>query len=362
MTDREQAVATAEELRDGEMKQISAAGTEILLARVKGNYHAVAAHCTHYGAPLVDGVLSGERIICPWHHACFNATTGDLEEPPALDSLPCFPARIENGKVLVHIPDDAKDRRTSPMTKRQPKDERVFVVVGGGAAGYAAVQTLREDGFTGRVILITRESHLPYDRPNLSKEYLQGEADPAWLPLRSDQFFAAHDIEVRLGKEIERIDAAKKLISFVDGGSLLADAVLVATGGVPRQLPFQTADQENVFLLRSYADSDSIVAAADKGKRAIVIGGSFIGMEVASSLTKRGCQVTVVAPDDVPFKKILGAEIGWLFQEVHEKNGVTFRLGQAVAAGILGCDPGLRPFRFGQQPQALGLGSGAHCL
>src|ERR1043166_8742520 len=114
MTDREQAVAAAEELRDGEMKQISAAGTEILLARVKGNYHAVAAHCTHYGAPLVDGVISGDRIVCPWHHACFNVTSGDFEEPPALDSLPCFPARVENGKVLVRIPEDAKDRRTPP--------------------------------------------------------------------------------------------------------------------------------------------------------------------------------------------------------------------------------------------------------
>lgn len=331
MTQKEVTVATAGEFKDGEMKQISANGTEILLACVNGKFHAVAAHCTHYGAPLVDGVLNGERIVCPWHHACFNVTTGDLEEPPALDSLPCFPVRVENGKVLVHIPHDAKDRRTSPMTKRQPKDERVFVVVGGGAAGYAAVQTLREDGFTGRVILITRESNLPYDRPNLSKEYLQGEADPAWLPLRSDQFFAAHDIEVMLGKEIERIDAAKKLISFVDGGSLLVDAVLVATGGQPRQLAFQTADQENVFLLRSYADAEAIVAAAEKGKRAVVIGASFIGMEVASGLNKRGCQVTVVAPDDVPFKKILGSEIGRLFQEVHEKHGVKFKLGASVA-------------------------------
>ena len=331
MTQKEVMVANAGEFKDGEMKQISANGTEILLARVKGNYHAVAAHCTHYGAPLVDGVINGDRIVCPWHHACFNVTSGDFEEPPALDSLPCFPARVEKGKVLVRIPEDAKDRRTPPMTKRQANDERVFVVVGGGAAGYAAVQTLREDGFTGRIILITRESHLPYDRPNLSKEYLQGEADPAWLPLRSAEFFAAHDIEVMLGKEIERIDAAKKLISFVDGGSLLADAILVATGGEPRHLPFQTANQENVFLLRSYADSDSIIAAADKGKRAIVIGASFIGMEVASSLTKRGCQVTVVAPDDVPFKKILGAEIGRLFQEVHEKNGVKFKLGASVA-------------------------------
>ncbi len=332
MTDREQAVATAEELRDGEMKQISAAGTEILLARIKGKYHAVAAHCTHYGAPLVDGVINGERIVCPWHHACFNAITGDLEEPPALDSLPCSPVRVEDGKVFVDVPVDARDRRLLPMTKRLSIDKRVFVIVGGGAAGYTAAQTLREDGFTGRLIMITRETHLPYDRPNLSKEYLQGEAEPAWLPLRSDQFFAAHDIEVMLGKEIERIDAAKKLINFVDGGSLLADAVLVATGGEPRQLPFQTADQENVFLLRSYANSNSIIAAADKGKRAIVIGGSFIGMEVASSLTKRGCEVTVVAPDDVPFKKILGAEIGRLFQEVHEKNGVKFRLGQSVVA------------------------------
>ena len=331
MTQKEVMVANAGEFKDGEMKQISANGTEILLARVKGNYHAVAAHCTHYGAPLVDGVISGDRIVCPWHHACFNVTSGDFEEPPALDSLPCFPARVEKGKVLVRIPEDAKDRRTPPMTKRQANDERVFVVVGGGAAGYAAVQTLREDGFTGRIILITRESRLPYDRPNLSKEYLQGEADPAWLPLRSAEFFAAHDIEVMLGKEIERIDAAKKLISFVDGGSLLADAILVATGGEPRHLPFQTADQENVFLLRSYADSDCIIAAADKGRRAIVIGASFIGMEVASSLTRRGCEVTVIAPDDVPFKKILGAEIGRLFQEVHEKNGVKFKLGASVA-------------------------------
>jgi NADPH-dependent 2,4-dienoyl-CoA reductase/sulfur reductase-like enzyme/nitrite reductase/ring-hydroxylating ferredoxin subunit len=334
MTDREQAVAAAEELRDGEMKQISAAGTEILLARVKGNYHAVAAHCTHYGAPLVDGVINGERIVCPWHHACFNAITGDLEEPPALDSLPCFPVRVEDGKVFVDVPVDPKDRRMLPMTKRQPNDERVFVIVGGGAAGYAAVQTLREDGFTGRVILITRESHLPYDRPNLSKEYLQGEADPAWLPLRSAEFFAAHDIEVMLGKEIERIDAAKKLISFVDGGSLLADAVLIATGGEPRHLPFQTADQENVFLLRSYADSDFIIAAAEKGKRAIVIGASFIGMEVAASLTKRGCKVTVVAPG-TPFNRIFGPEVGSLFQKVHEKNGVEFKLGTSVT-GLAG--------------------------
>ncbi|MGH9849959.1 MAG: FAD-dependent oxidoreductase, partial [Blastocatellia bacterium] len=331
MTHKEVTVATTGEFKDGEMKQVSVNGTDILLARVKGKYHAVGAHCTHYGAPLVEGILNGERLVCPWHHACFNVTTGDLQEPPALDALPCYQVKIENENVIVSLPDKVTDRRTPPMTKRDTKDKRLFVIAGGGAAGYAAAQTLREDGFKGRVVLITRENHLPYDRPNLSKEYLQGNAEPAWLPLRPDEFFAEHDIEVIRGREIERIDAARKTIEFADGETLVCDALLVATGGQPRKLPFQSGDQENVFLLRSHADSDAIIAAAEKGKRAVVIGASFIGMEVAASLTARGCEVTVVAPGDVPFKKILGAEIGKLFQDVHEKNGVKFKLGASVA-------------------------------
>ena len=324
-------VAKTSELADGEMKQVSANGAEILLSCVGGNFHAVSAHCTHYGAPLVEGVLSGERVVCPWHHACFNVRTGDLEEPPAFDALQRYEVKIENEQVIVRVPDGASDRTTPWMTKRDRKDERVFVIAGGGAAGYSAAQTLREDGFTGRLLLITRENHLPYDRPNLSKEYLQGNAEPAWLPLRSEEFFAEHDIEVIQGKEIERIEVAKKEITFGDGGMISCDALLVATGGEPRKLPFQLESQENVFLLRSYDDSDAIIAAAAKGKHAVVIGASFIGMEVASSLTARGCEVTVVAPDDVPFEKILGAEIGRLFQNVHEEQGVKFKLGVSVA-------------------------------
>src|SRR5688572_32798115 len=126
------------------MKQVSAEGKEILLARISGNFHAVGAHCTHYGAPLVEGVLSGERIVCPWHHACFDITTGDLQEPPALDALPSYEVNIENDQVIVRVPDDASDRRTPQMTKRHTDDQRLFVIAGGGGAGYAAAQTLRE--------------------------------------------------------------------------------------------------------------------------------------------------------------------------------------------------------------------------
>jgi NADPH-dependent 2,4-dienoyl-CoA reductase/sulfur reductase-like enzyme len=203
--------------------------------------------------------------------------------------------------------------------------------VPGSAPTFLGPQTLREDGFAGRLVLTTREDRLPYDRPNLSKEYLQGKAKPEWLPLRSDDFFAEHDIEVVRDKEIERVDAAKKTVNFADGGSLLCDAVLVATGGEPRALPFQSEAQENCFLLRSYADANALVAAAEKGKRAVVIGAGFIGMEVASSLRARGCEVTVVAPDDVPFKKTLGAKIGKVFQDVHEEHSVRFKLGASVA-------------------------------
>lgn len=334
MSHREVTVAKTSDLADGEMKQVSANGSQILLACVGGNFHAVGAHCTHYGAPLVEGILSGQRIVCPWHHACFDITTGDLQEPPAFDALPRYEVKVEDNQLIVSVPDAAPDRRTPQMTQRNINDKRLFAIAGGGAAGYAAAQTLREDGFTGRLVLISRENHLPYDRPNLSKEYLQGNAEPGWLPLRPEGFFTEHDIEFIRGKGIKRIDAARKTITFADGGMLFCDALLVATGGEPRKLPFQLASQENVFLLRSSDDSDLIISAAEGGKRAVVIGASFIGMEVASSLTARGCEVTVIAPDEVPFQKIIGSQIGRLFQDIHETHGVKFKLGASVVGFV----------------------------
>ena len=332
MTHKEITVATTDEFKDGEMKQISANGTDILLARVKEKYHAVGAHCTHYGAPLVEGVLDGERIVCPWHHACFNITTGDLEEPPALNALPCYEVRVEGESIIVSLPGGVTDRRAPAMTKRDASaDARLFVILGGGAAGYAAAQALREDGFQGRVLMVTREDRLPYDRPNLSKDYLQGHAEPEWMPLRADEFFAEHDIEVLRDKEVVSVDAAKKTLSFKDGGTLTCDSLLVATGGTPRTLDIPGSELKNIFVMRSFSDTDAIIEAAKHSSRAVVIGASFIGMETASSLTERKLSVTVVAPDKVPFEKTLGPEIGKLFRQVHEAHGVQFKLGASAA-------------------------------
>ena len=332
MKHKEITVASAAELNDGEMKQVDAGGTNILLARVNGKYHAVGATCPHYGAPLAEGALCGERVICPWHHASFDVKTGDLLEPPAFDALPRYEVKIEGDSVIVLIPDEAEDRRTPPMAPRDARqDERTFVILGGGAAGYMAAQTLREEGFRGRVLMVTREDRLPYDRPNLSKDYLHGHAEPEWMPLRPDEFFDEHGIEVLRESEATRVDAKAKTVTFKGGEQLAYDALLVATGGEPRTLQIAGNNLKNVLTLRSFADSDAIIAAAEQAKRAVVIGASFIGMEAASSLKTRGLEVTVVELDQAPFEKTLGGAIGALFQKIHEDNGVRFRLGAKVA-------------------------------
>ena len=319
-------VSKLSEIGEGEMKEVKVGETPVLLARVEGQCYALAAHCTHYGAPLAEGYLSGDRIVCPWHHACFNARTGNLEEPPALDSLAAYPIRIEGDDVIVDLPEDAPDRPTPEMiAPATASDDRTFVIIGGGAAGYAAAQTLREDGFTGRVVMITPEENLPYDRPNLSKDYLQGSSQPEWMPLRPDDFYTEHGIET-VREKVKRVSKYSKQIDIEGGGNLDFDRLLIATGGVPRTLDLPGSDLKNIFVLRSFTSADEIIAAVEKAEKIAVIGSSFIGMEAAFSLTKRGKQVTVIAPDSIPFEKTLGPEIGKLFQSVHEKNGVKFRL------------------------------------
>jgi apoptosis-inducing factor 3 len=331
MAFRDVHVANALDLRDGDMKEVSVDETRILLARVGDNFYAVSATCPHYGAPLAEGALCGTRIVCPWHHAVFNVVNGDLEEPPALDSLTSYEVRVEGERILVSLPEEVEDRRTPAMVRQDPiADPRQFVIIGAGAAGYAAAQTLREEGFRGNVVMITREDRAPYDRPNLSKDYLHGHAEPEWMPLRGDDFFKDHDIQLLLNREVTRVDARAKTITFESGETMDYDALLVATGAAPVRLNIPGADLKNVCVLRSFADADSIIETAARSRRAVVVGASFIGMEAASSLRERGLDVTVIAPSREPYETTLGAEVGALFRRVHESHGVRFKLGSIV--------------------------------
>jgi NADPH-dependent 2,4-dienoyl-CoA reductase/sulfur reductase-like enzyme/nitrite reductase/ring-hydroxylating ferredoxin subunit len=331
MSFHEVPLAVHSALGNGEMREVSLGGTRILLARVRDAFHAVSATCPHYGAPLAEGALCGTRVVCPWHHAVFDLADGRMEEPPALDGLVCYDVQIEGGRLFVNLPAEERDRRTPSLAHYDPAaDPRKFVIIGAGAAGYVAAQTLREEGFRGRILLVTREALAPYDRPNLSKDYLQGHAEPEWMPLRPEEFFDRHGIELMLNREVTRVDAREKTITFESGETLGYDRLLVATGGAPVRLNIPGSDLKNVCVLRSFADADSIIETAMGSRRAVIIGASFIGMETASALRERGLEVTVVAPSHEPFEGKLGPEIGALFRRLHESRGVRFKLDSIV--------------------------------
>lgn len=327
----EAVVAHVNDLQNGEKQTVSVGETEVLLIRQNDRYLAIAAYCTHYKAPLAEGVLSGDHIVCPWHNAYFNITTGDQQEPPGLDSLPRYAVRIDGDQVIVSVPEGATPTRTRSMaTYNADRDQRTFVILGAGASGAHAAETLRIAGFQGRIILATQDDRLPYDRTWLSKDYFNGVVATEQMPLRSLQFYNDHDIEVWLNKSAARVDAQTKIIEFADGEQLNYDALLLATGGKSRQLDVPGADLQNVLTLRSFRDCNRILEAAKTATHAVVIGSSFIGMEVAAGLAQKGVQVTVVSPDSVPFEKTLGQDIGRVFQQVHEEQGVSFQLGRKI--------------------------------
>ena len=325
----EDKVARADEVHEGELREVQVGGKKVLLLRCDGALRAFGARCPHYDAPLAKGLLHEGRLVCPWHQGTFGARTGDLLEPPPLSGLTVYAVRVQDGDVYVELPDDAPRQRNMPMAGRDPRDERVFAVVGGGAAGGAAVEALRQHGFTGRVVLIDREGRRPYDRPNLSKDYLAGTASADWLPLRPASFYEQHGIEL-LHAGVASLDAASRRLRLDDGTSMTPDAVLIATGSLPRRLAAPGAELPGVFTLRSWSDCDAIVAAAEGAARALVVGASFIGMEPAASLRQRGLEVTVVAPEQAPLSTQLGPEVGALLQTRHEEHGVGFALGRTV--------------------------------
>ncbi|MDX1994075.1 MAG: FAD-dependent oxidoreductase [bacterium] len=315
-------------LQNGEMRRFELDGKAVVVARVEDQYHAFRASCTHYGGPLNEGVLKGHTVMCPWHHACFDIRTGARTEPPALSDLPTFSLRIEDGNVVV----DVDQPGAKPATPQRESDSRTFVIVGGGAAGEAAAEELRREGFTGNIVLLSASPLLPIDRPNVSKDYLNGHARPEWMPLRGAGWYPDRNIVLRLNETVTGVDTPNRRVMLASGESLAFDGLLLATGGTPRTLNIPGHDLSNIFLLREQPDADRIIQSVGEGsgKRAVIIGASFIGMEAASSLASRGVQITVVGMEALPFERIFGAEIGRLFQREHEANGIQFRLSSGI--------------------------------
>jgi 3-phenylpropionate/trans-cinnamate dioxygenase ferredoxin reductase subunit len=300
----------------------------VLVARQGDELFALSAKCTHYGGPLHQGLVAGETVRCPWHHACFSLRTGEALAAPALNPVACWPVEVEGDRVFVR----ERMKPSSPL--RQPKrSPESVVIVGGGAAGEAAAEMLRREGYGGPVTILSDDAAPPCDRPNLSKDYLAGTAQASWIPLRGEKFYREHDIELRLNTRVDAIDPLESSVKLADRSTMRYGSLLLATGAEPVRLKLPGADLPHVHYLRTLADSEAIIGAVEGGaRRVVVIGASFIGLEVAASLRQRDVEVHVVAPEGRPLERVMGPALGDFIRELHESKGVVFHLEQTASA------------------------------
>lgn len=299
----------------------------VVLAKSGNQYFAVGANCTHYGGPLAEGLIEGETVRCPWHHACFSLRSGEAINAPAFDPIPCWQVEQEGERLFVRAP-----LKTSPRRDREPAGgfpHRV-VIVGGGAAGFACAEMLRRRGFGGNITMLSDDSSAPVDRPNLSKDYLTGNAPEEWMPLRPESFYGDQKIDLQLNTSVARIDVAERSVITAEGKQYPFDRLLIATGAEPIHLPIPGHEQKHVFTLRSMSDARAIIAKAKEARSAVVLGSGFIGLETAASLRTRGLDVVVVSLDRHPLERVLGTELGDYIRHLHEDEGVVFRMESSI--------------------------------
>lgn len=323
------------DLLPGAKKEVEVEGIEngkVLLVNVKGKIQAVGAKCTHYGAPLVKGVLTSEgRLTCPWHGACFNAKTGDVEDAPALDHLPVFQVAERNGAVYLTGEEAAvKGSRRKPNIKcaaASGAQKEKVVVVGGGSGTLGLVEGLREKGYKGPLTVISNEGYYPIDRTKLSKALMTDLSKLTW---RDKSWYESGSVEF-IESEVTDVDFNDRYVTTDDGKKVEYTKLVLATGGTPRRLPLQGFKVlDNIFTLRSVHDTRKIVnAIGEKGKKIVVIGSSFIGIELAVA-TSNDNQVTVVGMEKVPLERVLGEKVGAGLQKALEGKGVKFYMGASV--------------------------------
>lgn len=344
-------------LGDGEKILGHVGEDEVLLIRRGAEIFAIGAHCSHYHGPLADGLVVDGTVRCPWHHACFDLRTGEALRAPAFSPVTSWKVEERGGDLFVR--QQQGEPKPAPRgTPAGPAPNRI-VIVGGGAAGFAAAEMLRRQGYQGELVLLSEDAAPPVDRPNLSKDYLAGKAPEDWVPLRPASFYAENGIDLRLGSGVAALDPRSRTVTLQDGPSFNYDRLLLATGAEPVKLPVPGADLPHVHALRSLGDCRAIIAAAESARRAAVIGASFIGLEVAASLRARGLDVHVVAPEKRPLERVFGPQMGDFIRNVHERHGVNFHLedtaasigrdrvmlksGAAIAADLVVVGIGVRP-------------------
>ncbi len=315
-------------IADGAMLNGRVGDVPALLVRRDEELFAVGAKCSHYGGPLGEGLVVDETIRCPWHHACFDLRTGEVVRMPARDPLPCWRVEVRDNIAYAR---ERLERPTRPTPSAGAGPESV-IIIGGGVAGNAAAETLRHEGYDRPIMMVSADAALPCDRPNLSKDYLAGNAPEDWIRLRPAAFYRDNAIDVRLETKVTRIDVAERAIEFAAGSRHRYGALLLATGAEPVRLDVPGSSLAKVHYLRTFEDARALIAAVASATRVVIIGASFIGLEVASSLRARGLEVDVVGPEAIPMERVLGPQLGAFIRTLHEQHGVTFHLGRTAVA------------------------------
>jgi NADPH-dependent 2,4-dienoyl-CoA reductase/sulfur reductase-like enzyme/nitrite reductase/ring-hydroxylating ferredoxin subunit len=315
-------------LADGGMLVGHVGKDEVLLARRGEEVFAMDAHCSHYHGPLAEGLLVGETVRCPWHHACFDLKTGEATRAPALSPLGVWKVERKGSNVFVREKQESAPRPRGKIAKRPDS----IAIVGGGAAGFAAAEMLRRQKYDGSIVMLSSDDAEPVDRPNLSKDYLAGTAPEDWVPLRPRNYYGEAHIDLRLSADVAKLDPAARKLTLSNGDEVRYDRLLLATGAEPIRLPIPGFDGPMVHTLRTLADCRKIIAAARDARRAVVIGASFIGLEVAASLRNRDIEVHVVAPEKLPMERVLGPQLGSFIRKLHQERGVHFHLEDSVVA------------------------------
>ena len=318
------------DLADGAMLVGRVGDNDVLLARRGDEVFGVDALCSHYHGALVEGLLVGDTVRCPLHHACFSLRTGAVIRAPALDALGCW--KVERVADTLVVRERLQPVSRPKAVRASAATWRSIVIIGGGAAGLAAAATLRDEGYERELTLLSADDSAPYDRPNLSKDFLEGTAPDEWIPLRTPEYYAKQRINLLLNASASEINIERRQVTVHDGRTFPYDGMILATGADAVRLTIPGATPESVRYLRTFADARVLVAAAVPAKTIIVLGASFIGLEVAAALRNRGVAVHVVASDAVPMAKVLGAEVGGFVKALHESHGVVFHLGTTVAA------------------------------
>jgi len=321
-----------QDLADGSMVVGQVGKAPVLIARRGAEVFAIDATCTHYGGPLGEGLMVGETVRCPWHHACFSLRSGEALAAPALSPLRCWRVERENGRLLVRERAPSATHGQTPAAGSSAGPVESVVILGGGAAGFACAEMLRREGFGGGVTVISADESAPYDRPNVSKDYLAGTAPEEWMPLRPPEFYTSHNIDLRLRSDATAIDVAGHRVVLASGEAVAYTKLLIATGAEPVRLEVRGGDLPHVRTLRSLADRRAIIADAKPGSRAVIVGASFIGLEAAAALRQRQLEVHVVAPESRPMERVLGPAMGDFIRSLHESHGVVFHLARTVAA------------------------------